>query len=203
MKKIALATILSYTTILSACDRDCKTEQIEKIGGQSESKSEVASEPRVNNIVDEKNINIFNHNWLKKDAVMNGQCMANDCSLYKVIDFKILNKDENSSMLELTLLYGNKDDDTGKVVWRENSYKEYILCSITSPTMISGGGVFVLPLNSKEGFTDANINDGILYGQICHNERQYNLVEKYKYNVKGYDTFNNSTPDFFGGLDVQ
>ena len=55
MKKIALATILSYTTILSACDRDCKTEQIEKIGGQSESKSEVASEPRVNNIVDEKN----------------------------------------------------------------------------------------------------------------------------------------------------
>ncbi len=86
---------------------------------------------------------------------------------------------------------------------RENSYKNYILCSITSPTMISGGGVFVLPLNSKEGFTDANINDGILYGQICHNERQYNLVEKYKYNVKGYDTFNNSTPDFFGGLDVQ
>lgn len=127
---------------------------------------------------------LFNHNALKQGAIQE-TCYREPCSIAKVIGFKQLAKTSKSSMLELTLLGGERQYKKKNVRWNKNPHKVYITCSQDNPTMTLDGQVTILPLNPSMSVPGVLTSDTELYLWACHNFKGSDTVaaRKFGYNV--------------------
>lgn len=124
----------------------------------------------------------FNHGGLKSGATLE-MCYREPCTVAKVISFKQLSKNSNSSMLELTLLYGEKPANK-TVRWNKQTNKIYVTCSYRHPTITYEEQVTILPLNPSLGVPGVLMNDAELYLWACHNSKDTDTVAARKF---GYD----------------
>lgn len=109
----------------------------------------------------------FTHKGIQKGAISES-CYHNPCSIAKVITFKQLDRTNESSMIELTVLGGHRDWDSKKINWNKKYHKVYVTCSMLNPTVSLGGQVTIIPLN-KNGVPGVLASDSELYLKACHN----------------------------------
>ena len=131
----------------------------------------------------------FDHSGVKTGSIIEG-CYHNPCSGAKVINFKKLSGNNDSAMLELTLLGYSRDQDSKKKDWNNEKHKVFITCSIQSPTVTIGGQVTILPIGSDMGIPGVLYNDYEFYVLACHskdkNLDEIKLAQKYGYNVQNW-----------------
>lgn len=111
----------------------------------------------------------FNHSGVQKGSITES-CYREPCSVSKVLAFKQLSKSANSSMIELTLLGGERPTFRSKTVkWNKKSHKVYVTCSIQAPTVTLNGQVTTLPINREMTVPGVLYSDTELYLKACHN----------------------------------
>lgn len=111
----------------------------------------------------------FNHSGIQKGSITES-CYREPCSVSKVLAFKQLSKSAGSSMIELTLLGGEKQTFRSKTVkWNKKPHKVYITCSIQAPTVTMDSQVTTLPINRNMDVPGVLYSDTELYLKACHN----------------------------------
>ena len=128
----------------------------------------------------------FNHAGVQKGAISES-CYHEPCSVGKVLSFKQLNKTANSSMIELTLLGGERKWKAKKTTWNAKPHKIYITCSTRSPTLTIGEQVTILPLNPSWTAPSVLYSTTQLYIQACHNIKnadESQVAKRFGYNVQ-------------------
>lgn len=128
----------------------------------------------------------FNHAGIQKGAISES-CYHEPCSIGKVLVFKQLNKTRDSSMIELTLLGGERMWKSKKITWNKRTHKVYITCSLSNPTLTIGGQVTTLPLSPRWTAPGVLYSATQLYMQTCHNMKgadESEVAKRFGYNVE-------------------
>ena len=129
----------------------------------------------------------FNHKGIQKGAISES-CYRDPCSIGKVMNFEIVKKTPQTTLIKLKLVGGSRNWNTKKIVWNHDFHTVYVTCSIKKPTLERDDQITILPLNPESIVPGVLISDAELYLQACHNYSNYDpkAAKRYGYNVRDW-----------------
>ena len=129
----------------------------------------------------------FNHKGIQKGAISES-CYRDPCSIAKVMNFEILKKTPQTTLIKLNIVGGSRNWNSKKIVWNHNFHNVYVTCSIKKPTVQIGEQVTIVPINPEGAISGVLISDAELYLHTCHNynDEITKAAKKHGYNVKEF-----------------
>lgn len=127
---------------------------------------------------------VFNHSGIQKGATSEN-CYHDPCSIVKVMDFQLLEKESKYHLIKLKAVGGTRAWKSKKIIWNHEPHNLYITCSRENPTVQNGDDTTTLPINPEMSIPGVLYGDGMLYSQACHNFNgdTTDLAKKYGYNI--------------------
>lgn len=126
----------------------------------------------------------FDHTGIQKGAISES-CYHNPCSVAKVMEFNLLESNEDYHILQLNVVGGTKPWESRKVAWNKYPHNIYVTCSLKSPTVQIGDYFTTLPINSEYTVPGILYSTATLYLKACHNfdRDATEAAAKYGYDV--------------------
>lgn len=131
------------------------------------------------------NSSIFSHVGIQKSAISES-CYHDPCSIAKVMEFNLLESNEDYHIVQLNVVGGTKSWKSKKVAWNSYPHNIYVTCSLRTPTVQIGDDFTTLPINSEYTVPGILYSTATLYLKACHNFNRdaTEAAVKYGYDVK-------------------